>query len=152
MKYNTIEELRKDWPEIPIGKAEDLSGKHINNLTVLYRCLPNDKYKTPRWACKCDCGLYFTVTGNNIRRAILVLVDAEEAVNMKMKLLNGQTLINRIMREKFLFLTWVDYVLTSRFILILVSSYQKCKGNSILLLQVNLVERKLSKNYRQTIS
>lgn len=26
MKYNTIDELRKDWPEIPIGKAENLSG------------------------------------------------------------------------------------------------------------------------------
>ena len=68
MKYNTIDELRKDWPEIPVGRAEDLSGKHINNLTVLYRCIPNDKYKTPRWACRCDCGLYFTVAGGNIRQ------------------------------------------------------------------------------------
>ena len=41
--------------EIPVGKAKDLRGKKIGNLTILYR-VKNGCPTGTRWKCLCDCG------------------------------------------------------------------------------------------------
>ena len=48
--------------EIPVGRAKDLRGQKIGNLTVLYRV----KGSTTRWKCKCDCGNIVLCYANNL--------------------------------------------------------------------------------------
>ena len=67
---STLEEAREKWPEYngAIGnRFKNISGQHINNLTILYRG-PNleDAKKRPRYVCKCDCGAYCCIKSENI--------------------------------------------------------------------------------------
>ena len=41
--------------EIPVGRAENLTGKQFGHLTVLYR-VKNTKNTATLWKCQCDCG------------------------------------------------------------------------------------------------
>ncbi len=52
--------------EIPVGKAKDLRGKKIGNLTVLYRV----KGSTTRWKCQCDCGNITYHYANNLMNSL----------------------------------------------------------------------------------
>ena len=51
--------------EIPVGKAKDLRGKKIGNLTVLYR-VKSDCATGTRWKCLCDCGNITYHYANNL--------------------------------------------------------------------------------------
>lgn len=50
MKNN---ELRPN--EIPVGTAQDLTGKTFGKLMVLYRVANNGKTRGAKWRCKCSC-------------------------------------------------------------------------------------------------
>lgn len=54
--YSTLEEAKKIYPEIPIGRCIDIRGQKFNKLLVVYRT--NNKGKQPAYVCKCDCGNY----------------------------------------------------------------------------------------------
>ena len=51
--------------EIPVGKAKDLRGQKIGNLTVLYR-VKSDCATGTRWKCLCDCGNITYHYANNL--------------------------------------------------------------------------------------
>ena len=42
--------------EIPLGKAEDLTGQKFGRLTALCRVKPPNNTKYTYWKCQCDCG------------------------------------------------------------------------------------------------
>ena len=50
MKNN---ELRPN--EIPVGTAQDLTGKTFGKLMVLYRVANTGKTRGAKWICKCSC-------------------------------------------------------------------------------------------------
>ena len=50
-----IEEIKNKYPEIPLGRAKDLTNQKFGKLTVLYRTIPPNDRGT-YWVCKCDCG------------------------------------------------------------------------------------------------
>lgn len=50
---------------IPVGKAEDLTGKRFKHLTVLYRVA--NKQNRPTWQCQCDCGNFFTTLARSLK-------------------------------------------------------------------------------------
>lgn len=62
-----IEEI---YPKIPVGMAEDLSGKSFGSLIVLYRIAkdPNMASQSARWLCKCDCGTIKPILGQNLKK------------------------------------------------------------------------------------
>lgn len=45
---------------------EDLTGKRFGRLTVI-EFYGHNKYRQPRWMCKCDCGNTSIVTGSDLR-------------------------------------------------------------------------------------
>lgn len=48
-------------------KLKDLTGQRIGRLTVIKRCdKPEDN--RVKWLCKCDCGNYKEIFGNNLTR------------------------------------------------------------------------------------
>lgn len=51
-----LEELKKTYPEKPIGRARDLTNKKFGYLTALYRTENKGKSASPRWVCQCECG------------------------------------------------------------------------------------------------
>ena len=51
------------FKQIPIGKAEDLTGQRSGYLTALYRV---EGKKTP-WLCQCDCGNQIVVTAGHFK-------------------------------------------------------------------------------------
>ena len=51
-----LEELKKIYPEKPIGRARDLTNKKFGYLTALYRTENKGKSASPRWVCQCECG------------------------------------------------------------------------------------------------
>lgn len=51
-----IEEAKKEWPEINIGKARDIRGQKFNKLLPIYRT--TNQGKMTRFVCLCDCGEY----------------------------------------------------------------------------------------------
>lgn len=55
-KVITLEEAKEKWPEIEIGKAQDIRGQKFNKLLPVYRTL-NQGSQT-RFVCLCDCGEY----------------------------------------------------------------------------------------------
>lgn len=46
--------IKKEFPEKPVGRAENLTGKKFGKWTVLYRTI-NDNGNKPKWVCQCDC-------------------------------------------------------------------------------------------------
>lgn len=58
-----MEELLHE-DEIPVGRAKDLRGQRIGNLTVLYRVQGNNSQT--RWKCLCDCGNITYHYANNL--------------------------------------------------------------------------------------
>lgn len=51
----TIEEAKTLWEEVPVGRAQDFTGKDINNWHILYRAKDS---RRPMWIGKCKCGNY----------------------------------------------------------------------------------------------
>lgn len=50
-------EIKKKYPQIPLGRAKDLAGKRFGRLVALYRTKrPEGKSKGTYWVCQCDCG------------------------------------------------------------------------------------------------
>lgn len=49
-----------------MGRLIDLTGQRFGRLTVVSRA-ENDKNKTPRWRCLCDCGKETVVLGHLLR-------------------------------------------------------------------------------------
>jgi len=39
-----------------VGKVIDITGQKFGRLTVIERSYPNDKNRSTRWLCKCECG------------------------------------------------------------------------------------------------
>ena len=65
MIVKTLEEAKKVWEEIPVGKALDIRNQKFNKLLVLYRT--SNKREQPMFVCKCDCGNYTVQNGYQIR-------------------------------------------------------------------------------------
>lgn len=51
----TLEEAKKIWEEIPIGRAKDFTNENINKWKILYR---TKDPKRPMWVGQCECGNY----------------------------------------------------------------------------------------------
>lgn len=49
-----------------MSKREDLTGKKFGRLTVI-EFYDHNKYRQPRWLCKCDCGNTSIVTSSDLR-------------------------------------------------------------------------------------
>lgn len=62
MNY-TYEELKQ--MEIPLGKANDITGMKFGKLTALFRV--KNKSSKSGWACECDCGNYTIVDQYDLR-------------------------------------------------------------------------------------
>lgn len=54
--------------KIPVGNAEDLTGKIFGNLTVLYRVKHTGTTSGAKWKCQCDCGKYKDVLASNLKK------------------------------------------------------------------------------------
>lgn len=54
--------------KIPIGAAEDLTGKTFGYLTVLYRVKNNGKTRGAKWRCQCLCGNLVDVLASNLKK------------------------------------------------------------------------------------
>ena len=67
--------ILSELPEkIPIGQANDLTGKRFEKLVVLYRCQKPKEAKSrgAYWCCECDCGAYTIIRADSLRsRAII---------------------------------------------------------------------------------
>lgn len=50
-----LNDIKEKYPEIPVGRAENLSGKIFNHWTVLYRTKVGNSPKPTYWVCMCDC-------------------------------------------------------------------------------------------------
>ena len=61
----SLEEAKELWPEIPLGKAQDLTNQKFNQLTCLYRA--NKGTNQTYWVCKCECGNYCLVDSYKIK-------------------------------------------------------------------------------------
>ena len=46
--------IKLKYPELEIGRAENLSNQQFGNWTVLYRTKNSNTNKV-RWVCKCSC-------------------------------------------------------------------------------------------------
>jgi len=49
-----------------MGKYIDITGQKFNKLTVISK-IENSSSKKARWLCKCDCGNFTEVSGDNLR-------------------------------------------------------------------------------------
>ena len=58
--------MKKQYKQIPLGTAKDISGQRFGNLTALYRTESNGKKQT-YWVCKCDCGVIKSFGAGNLR-------------------------------------------------------------------------------------
>lgn len=54
------------YPEIPLGRATDISQKQFGKLTALYRT--NNLGKKTCWVCQCECGNIISTTADNLLR------------------------------------------------------------------------------------
>lgn len=54
--------------KIPVGTAEDLTGKEFGRLTVLYRIKNLGKTSGAKWRCQCSCGKTVDVLAANLKR------------------------------------------------------------------------------------
>lgn len=65
----SLEEAKELWPEIPVGKAQDLTNQKFNRLTCLYRS--NNKNanngKRSYWVCQCECRNYCLVESYKLK-------------------------------------------------------------------------------------
>lgn len=52
----TLEEIKKEYPEIPLGRAKNLIGQVFGKLHPLYRTNPIGRNTATYWVCQCDCG------------------------------------------------------------------------------------------------
>ena len=59
--------MQNKYPEIPLGRAKDISHQKFNRVTPLYRT-ENHGRKTA-WVCKCDCGSIFVTTADSLSRS-----------------------------------------------------------------------------------
>lgn len=59
ISQTNLEDIRNEYPEIPIGRSTNLSGKTYGRLTVLYRA--KGEQKEGYWICRCECGNYCLV-------------------------------------------------------------------------------------------
>lgn len=104
---STLEEAREKWPEYNgvIGnRFKNISGQHINNLTILYRG-PNleDAKKRPRYVCKCDCGAYCCIKSENITSVARPTRTCGHCNSFKLsqkKEINGFNILNTFINEK----------------------------------------------------
>lgn len=49
-----LTEIKKIYPEIPLGRSENLSNQCFGKWTVLYRTI-NSKSNKTKWVCQCSC-------------------------------------------------------------------------------------------------
>ena len=47
--------IKKQYPEFPIGRAENLTNQQFGQWTVLYRTENNKNDNKPIWVCQCNC-------------------------------------------------------------------------------------------------
>lgn len=91
--------------EIPVGRAKDLRGQKIGNLTVLYRVKSN--CHSTRWKCLCDCGNTTYHYANNLlnnKYSHSCGCQSKKGNNLKYDGYQGQNKID-ITGEKFGYLT-----------------------------------------------
>ena len=65
MPNNDISENYDDLKEIPVGKAENLTGKRFDHCIVL--CRVQSPISETKWKCLCDCGNIFYAYANNLK-------------------------------------------------------------------------------------
>lgn len=58
----------KQEDKIPVGTAEDLTGKRYGQLTVLYRVKSTGKTRGAKWRCQCECGQTTDVFASNLKK------------------------------------------------------------------------------------
>lgn len=57
----------REWEEIPLGKAKDITGHTSGKLTALFRVkIKNDTTKNTWWLCQCNCGNLSVIRGSYI--------------------------------------------------------------------------------------
>lgn len=66
LQQKTFEEVKKHYPEIPLGRAADLTGKVYGRLEVLYRTQGPEK--EGYWICKCQCGNYCLIRARCLKQ------------------------------------------------------------------------------------
>ena len=60
MIIKTLEEAKKIWEEVPVGRAKDYTNQKINKWTILYRAKDS---RRPMWVGQCECGNYCKLRG-----------------------------------------------------------------------------------------
>lgn len=51
-----IQQIKQEYPQIPLGRAKDLSKQKFGKLQPLYRTKSPGRKTATYWVCKCDCG------------------------------------------------------------------------------------------------
>lgn len=62
---NNLTKIQQDYPEVNIGKTEDIRNQKFYKLLPLYRT--TNKGKQPRFVCLCECGNYTVQNAHQIR-------------------------------------------------------------------------------------
>ena len=60
MELNIPAKILQQYPQIPLGRGANLTGKRYGRLVALYR-VAGAHSKEGYWLCKCDCGTYKVV-------------------------------------------------------------------------------------------
>ena len=57
--------IKKLYPEIPVGRAKNIQGQKFGKLSALYRT--ENKGKITMWVTQCDCGNIITISASNLQ-------------------------------------------------------------------------------------
>lgn len=66
-----LEEIKKQYPEVPVGNSLNYTDREIGYLHVLYKTSCSARHGTA-WVCKCDCGNYTVKRTEALRMDIKV--------------------------------------------------------------------------------
>ena len=58
----------RKWIKIPLGKAQDITGKKVGKVTLLFRVVTslNENRRRTYWLCLCDCGNLIIAMKDNL--------------------------------------------------------------------------------------
>lgn len=78
--------MKKQFKQVPLGTAKDISGQRFGNLTALYRTESNGRKQT-YWVCKCDCGTIKSIGAGNLRQGTTVSCGCQNREKAKQRML-----------------------------------------------------------------
>lgn len=61
-----VQNIKKSYPEIPLGRAKNIQGQKFGKLLALYRT--KNKGKITMWVAQCECGNIITVSSSNLQQ------------------------------------------------------------------------------------